>query len=163
MSISEAAFDEQRTGVRPAFPEFQANPYPYYDLMREHAPILYFKDWTQWFLTRHEDVTAALRDNRLGKEILTLMTREELGWGEAPEEYAPLWDMQNDWILGIDPADHMRLRSLVHKAFTPRMIEGLRERAQAITDDLIDRAQAEDGMETRTRSTAPARTFSGGW
>lgn len=131
----------------PLSPEFQANPYPFYDMMREHAPILYFEDWNQWFLTGHEDVTALLRDNRLGEDILKGTTREALGWGETPDNLRPLVDMQNDWLLAKDPPDHTRLRTLVHKAFTPRMIERLRERAQVITDDMIDKAQANGGMD----------------
>jgi cytochrome P450 PksS len=43
-------------------------------------------------------------------------------------------------LLTIDPPDHTRLRSLVQKAFTPRLIEGLRERIQGICDDLLDGA-----------------------
>jgi cytochrome P450 PksS len=43
-------------------------------------------------------------------------------------------------LLTIDPPDHTRLRSLVQKAFTPRLIEGLRGRIQRICDDLLDRA-----------------------
>lgn len=116
-------------------------------MMREHAPILYFEDWNQWFLTGHEDVTALLRDNRLGEDILKGTTREALGWGETPDNLRPLVDMQNDWLLAKDPPDHTRLRTLVHKAFTPRMIERLRERAQVITDDMIDKAQANGGMD----------------
>jgi hypothetical protein len=38
----------------------------------------------------------------------------------------------------VDPPDHSRLRSLVSKAFTPRMIEHLRPQIQQITDDLLD-------------------------
>jgi cytochrome P450 len=43
-------------------------------------------------------------------------------------------------LLSLDPPDHTRLRSLVQKAFTPGLIEGLRDRIQGICDDLLDRA-----------------------
>lgn len=131
----------------PLSAEFQANPYPYYDMLRDHAPVMFYPDWNNWFLTRHEENTAALKDPRFGREILNVMTREELGWGEAPEQVQPLYKMQDAWMLLKDPPDHTRLRTLVHKAFTPRMIERLRERAQFITDDLIDKAQAQGGMD----------------
>lgn len=42
-------------------------------------------------------------------------------------------------MLDLDPPDHTRLRSLVHKAFTPSLVEQMRSRTQAIADDLLDR------------------------
>lgn len=61
-------------------------------MMRSHAPILFAPSWNMWLCTRHEDCTNLLRDNRLGHEILRVMTREELGWGpeETVNEYKPL-------------------------------------------------------------------------
>lgn len=42
-------------------------------------------------------------------------------------------------MLDLDPPDHTRLRSLVHKAFTPSLVEQMRSRTQAISDELLDR------------------------
>ena len=40
-------------------------------------------------------------------------------------------------MLDVDPPDHTRLRALVHKAFTPRLVERIRERIESLTDELI--------------------------
>jgi cytochrome P450 len=50
-------------------------------------------------------------------------------------------------MLDRDPPDHTRLRSLVSKAFTPRVVEGLRPRIQRIVDDLITRAEQAGSMD----------------
>src|SRR2546430_16922337 len=50
-------------------------------------------------------------------------------------------------MLYLDPPDHTRLRGLVSKAFTPRVVEGLRPRIQQIVDELITRAQAAGSMD----------------
>jgi cytochrome P450 PksS len=42
-------------------------------------------------------------------------------------------------MLDLDPPDHTRLRALVQKAFTPRLVEHLRPRVQALADGLLDR------------------------
>ena len=131
----------------PFSPDFHANPYPYYAMLHEKAPILFHPPGNGWFLTRHDDVAAAFKDARFGRDILTVMTRQELGWTETPEHLRPLYAMQDAWMLLKDPPAHTHLRSLVHKAFTPRMIEHLRGRAQAITDELIDRVQAKGSMD----------------
>jgi cytochrome P450 len=50
-------------------------------------------------------------------------------------------------LLMVDTPDHTRLRSLVSKAFTPRMIEHLRPQIQQITDDLLDTVQGQGAMD----------------
>jgi cytochrome P450 len=53
-------------------------------------------------------------------------------------------------ILDTDPSDHERLRSLVSKAFTPRLIERMRPRVQAIADALLDVVQVRHEMDLST-------------
>ena len=126
----------------PLSPEFRADPYPYYEMLRANAPIFYWEHWNMWFLTRFEDNAGLLKDNRVGREILNVMSREEIGWGESPPEHEPLNEMTSHWMLVRDPPTHTRLRTLVHKAFTPRMIERMREKIQSITDELLDGSSA---------------------
>lgn len=131
----------------PLSPEFKANPYPFYEMLRANAPIFHWDQWNIWFLTAYEDCIAVLKDNRFGHEILNYMTREELGFPEPDPQFAPFMEMNRGWMLFRDPPTHTRLRMLVHKAFTPRMIENLRARIQAITDQLLDLVQAKGQMD----------------
>lgn len=50
-------------------------------------------------------------------------------------------------MLDLDPPDHTRLRSLVHKAFTPGLVEKMRSRTQAIADQLLDRVMSRGEMD----------------
>ncbi len=50
-------------------------------------------------------------------------------------------------MLDLDAPDHTRLRSLVHKAFTPRLVENLAQRVQSLADELIDSALPKGRMD----------------
>ena len=73
---------------------------------------------TAWLITRYDDALAALKDKRLSKDIANL--NEKPPW--VPSALQPL--ARN--MLDLDDPDHARLRTLVHKAFTPKLIETLR-------------------------------------
>jgi cytochrome P450 len=62
----------------------------------------------------------------------------------TPPEQATPFDHN---MLGKDPPDHTRLRSLANQAFTPRRVKELEPRIQQIADDLIRRADRQGGME----------------
>jgi cytochrome P450 len=111
-----------------ASPAFKANPYPFYARMRAEAPVFEIKTpFTRaWLVTRYDDVIAMLRDERLSKDVSTNMR-----W--LPHFAEPL----THHMLNRDPPDHTRLRGLVSQAFTPRRIEQLRGRVQAVCDELL--------------------------
>ncbi|MFN8372541.1 MAG: cytochrome P450 [Anaerolineae bacterium] len=132
----------------PLSPEFQSNPYQYYNLLLEHMPMFYWDKWNMWFFSRYEDCSAVLRNNHFGHEFAATMSEEERAMlPTAPPEQKALWDMQRHWMLLKDPPSHTRLRMLVHKAFTPRTVEQLRVYIQRITDELIDGVQGAGRMD----------------
>ena len=126
----------------PMDPDFKANPYSYYDTLRTEAPMHFFPPLNIWFLTRYDDCAAALKNPRLSSGI----PRTAMGKpADLPADLEPLFGalVQNEmaWMMSKDSQEHTRMRNLVHKAFTPRMIENLRGRIQQITDDLLDQMQ----------------------
>ena len=120
-------------------PENLANPYPLYARLREQDPVMWDERTTAWVLTRHSDIYAVLRDPRFSAARMSIGTEwipEELQAKLVPPVRAVMRQ-----ILFLDPPDHTRLRGLVSKAFTPRVVESLRPRIQALVDDLLDRVQ----------------------
>jgi cytochrome P450 len=122
----------------PADLGFVADPYPAYAELRERTPVRYDDATDHWLVARYEDVNALLRDRRLGRTYLHQATHAEMGHPDPPAWHAPFWDLINAGILDMEPPDHTRVRRLVSKAFTPRFVEGLRPRVQAIMDGLVD-------------------------
>src|SRR5215207_2153954 len=119
--------------------EFIAWPYDVYAQLRDEYPVWFFERTGQYLLSRYADVNALLRDRRLGRTYLHVATHEEMGHEPDPDYLAPFWKLIRDGMLDREPPDHTRLRRLVSKAFTPRMVEQLRPRIAAIADQLVDR------------------------
>jgi cytochrome P450 len=120
----------------PMLPERRQDPYPIYRRMRERASVYLHPLFRAWFLTRHADIQAVLRDPR----FIANRTQSELFRKRNPFRNLPgeLRDAITRTLLMLDAPDHTRIRNLVGKAFTPRTVERLTPRIQAITDELLD-------------------------
>ncbi len=121
----------------PMDPEFIADPYPTYHRLRAEDPV-HHSPLGFWVLTRYEDVVAALRDPRLVKEPIAAFVAARFGAA------MPAMGLS---MLDRDPPDHTRLRGLVNKAFTPRVVEGLRPHIQKIVDGLLARVEGAGTMD----------------
>jgi cytochrome P450 len=112
--------------------EGRANPYPLYHQLRETEPVL--RTELGWMLTRYDDCWAAMRDPRLGKDYAPQMEqRFGPGWRRHPSLTAGEHSM-----LNTTGAEHMRLRKLVIKAFTPRTVENMKPVIERVVNELLD-------------------------
>jgi hypothetical protein len=137
MSDPVASFD-------PHDPAFQADPYPTYALLRERAPLARFdRRGSFYWVSRYDDVAAILRDPRFSAERIP----EEMMAPGVPDSFRRLGELLTRMLLVRDPPDHTRLRGLVNKAFTPRVVESLRPRAAAIVAELLDAAIPRGAMD----------------
>ncbi|HEV2579576.1 MAG TPA: hypothetical protein VGT44_01890 [Ktedonobacteraceae bacterium] len=121
-------------------PHNLANPYHLYQELRENDPVYWDERANSWVLTRYSDVAAALRDARFSAS--DFMT--DTSW--IPDEMLPMLEPiirpLTRQMLFMNPPDHTRLRGLVARAFTPRMVEGLRPAIQQIAAELLDAVEA---------------------
>ena len=128
---------------------FKANPFPFYAQLRAEAPVFPVTvpmptRQRAWLITRYDDVLDVLKDTRFAKNPRNATSPEQLKkmpW--IPPMFKPL--EQN--MLDLDSPDHTRLRALVHKAFTPRLIDQMRDQIQALTNELLDEAEPKGGMD----------------
>jgi cytochrome P450 len=104
-----------RTAADWLSPAFLADPYPHYRALRESDPVHRDEDG-RWIITRHDDVTAILRDDA---------------------KFSAQQDNTGSMLVS-DPPKHTRLRSIVSKAFTPRAVEALAPRIEEIVAGLLD-------------------------
>lgn len=127
-------------------PEGRSNPFPIFARLRKEEPITLVTDPVRklqmWLFTRYDDCVEILKDPRFGKDRRKFTEEEAARLGYRDE-----LSMLGQHLLGVDPPDHTRLRSLVAKAFTPARIEGLRPRIKAIAEELIDRVEGRSEMD----------------
>jgi cytochrome P450 len=127
-------------------PMFKANPFPIFAHLRMNAPVLRlparFGQGNMWLITRYKDAVAVLKDERFIKNERSLLSPEELA--KLPPQS---FDVMSASLLENDGETHRRLRSLVHKAFTPQLIEHLRPRIEAICAEMLDRVAGKGEMD----------------
>ncbi|GHD19896.1 cytochrome P450 [Streptomyces violarus] len=128
-----AAFD---LAFDPWDPAFLADPYPAYAELRAKGRVHYYEPTNQWLVPHHADVSALLRDRRLGRTYQHRFTHEEFGRTAPPQEHEPFHTLNDHGMLDLEPPDHTRIRRLVSKAFTPRTVERLKPYVRGLADDL---------------------------
>jgi cytochrome P450 len=121
-------------GFNPFLPEVIDDPYPVYRSLRTREPVHYSKTIRSFVLTRHADVLAFFGDPRLSSD--RTKARKYKG---GPRQSAGTFQ--------TDPPQHTRVRALVTKAFTPRVIASMATRIEAVVEDLLDRMERSDSLD----------------
>jgi cytochrome P450 len=122
----------------PTSADFLADPYPVLAELREATPLFRHEELDRWFVTRHADVRACLRDRRLGRNYRHVGSDEEFRSEPLDSRFKAFWDVERWSLLWIEPPDHTRIRKLVASAFTPRSVEAMREPAARLARDLLE-------------------------
>jgi cytochrome P450 len=124
-----------------ASPRFKANPHPFYARLRDEAPVVRVRpaSWLppMWLVTRYDDVLAVIKDTERFSNVYVTKIPYVPGWMK------PYYRQ----LLTVDPPDHERLRALVQKAFTPRLVEGLRGRIETLCDELLAAAAKQETFD----------------
>ncbi|MGW0674135.1 cytochrome P450 [Streptomyces sp. NPDC002767] len=118
-------------------PAFVADPYPAYAELRARGRVHYYEPTDQWLVPHHADVSALLRDRRLGRTYQHRFTHEDFGRTAPPPEHEPFHVLNDHGMLDLEPPDHTRIRRLVSKAFTPRTVERLAPYVRRLAGELV--------------------------
>ncbi len=133
--------------INPFDPTFRANPYKRYRELAAQGPVVRTRQNGMVLVTGHAEIAAALKS-------------PHVGWGDgqiAAEHF--MRDAQGNTVrqfFFMDPPEHTRIRSLVSKAFTPRMIERLRPVAERVVGELIAGAGAKFDLMAAVAHPLPA-------
>ena len=120
----------------------RGTPHEEFALLRREAPVYFHpeRDGPGFFaVTKHADVRAV-------STAPEVFSSERMGTLRIDPPEAVLQMIRN-MMLNMDPPKHRRYRALVNKAFTPRMVEGLRDQVRRtvtrILDDVIERGECD--------------------
>ena len=107
----------------PFAPEVKEDPYPYYAALRREHPVYRTEMMGAYVVTRYEDVQHVMKNTEVFSST---------GMGTGYVDGRP-----TNSVIICDPPDHTRLRSILNRAFTPRIVADLEPRIREITTELL--------------------------
>ena len=107
--------------------EKNLNPFPIYKTMQKRQPVFYDPERSSWNVFNYNDVERVLSDYEIFSS----------GFHHSPKT-ATDYPLQAS-IISTDPPRHRQLRALATQAFTPRNVDALAPRIQAIVDECLDK------------------------
>lgn len=131
-----AAHVESSLHINPMHPDFLADPYPFYALLRDLAPVHHDDALDGWVLTRHADVTDVLRRTTVVRpSTATLMARLP---HDVLAQMNPFISRMDSSLPFSNRPNHTRLRKLMNRSFTPRAMEHRRTIVEQTCSELLD-------------------------
>lgn len=134
-----------------------SNPYPLFDTLRSKSPVFYSEVIGGWVLTKHEDVDHVLRNS----EVFSSKGRVTHLLNQLDSEIQPQLELLHfHFARGLahsDAPEHRRLRGLLARAFTPKMIENLRPRIREIATEIMGNLGSEADFIDDLLTPLPAR------
>ena len=121
--------------------EIRANPYPFYEQLRNHDPVHWDEELGFWVLSRYADIDSLYTDDRFSRAQGLMRGFERLSESER-QIVEPVYHSFSKTVFYADPPYHTHLRGLMNHAFTPRRVERLRPYIQRIVDELLNSAQS---------------------
>jgi cytochrome P450 len=129
-------------------PHINQDPFPYFNDLRENEPLHWNERHRAWFVTRYEDVRNGLRDPGLSVDRVGPYFSRRVP-DEQKEELRPTFDVLENFLTFLPPPRHTKLRKIVQKAFTPKIV--------ANQSALIDRMTASLAADVAERLRAGQR------
>ncbi len=115
-------------------PLLQADRFEYYRHFRETDPV-HRTPYGYWMLFRYDDAETLLKASSSSSNFPA-----NENWAKARGgPTSPVIKASGKWMLMQDHGDHKRLRRVIGKLFTPRMIDKMRARVPQIVDALMAR------------------------
>ena len=123
-------------------PDFLRDPWTPLRALQRDQPVFWSRSQNAWIVTRHEDVLATFRDQRLSaSRIVPFLETVPGGLGD---DFPLIRHFEDKWISNVDLPIHARLRRLMANAFSKGVVEALRPTSRQICRDILDGVEGRD-------------------
>jgi len=127
----------------PSSKEFIHDPVPTLEKLCAEFPISRFDTWQAWLITGHANIIKCLLDTRLSTDFNL--------WEYAPpkkpiEEMDAFEKLMNNNLFFLDRKNHLRLRKLALPAFSPRIMEQMKDRFSVLVKERFDEIGSPDSF-----------------
>ena len=145
----------------PLLPVVQADPYPYYSILRREAPVTFVESLQAYAVSRHADVRRVINDSGTfsSRAMRDLVSRPRAYAAEANQLDAEERDSFPVSLIGIDGDEHARLRQIVSRAFTPKWISEIEQQIRAIADELLHPLIGHESFDLQAGFAVPLPTM----
>ena len=123
--------------------EYFQNPYPVYRELLESNPIFWSEKARAWIVSPFHEVEEGLHLDVFTQKQRMLKASSHFTADELAKMPHILTNLSN-WVVFQDPPEHTRLRRLISKSFTPRSINALEPKIEAIVSNLLDEAMKKE-------------------
>lgn len=142
-------------------------PYPVFDQLREHDPVLWFDELEAFVITRYDLIVEALRKPELFSSRNTTgpTTDRQLksvmrGLLADDPELRSMIERRRTYgttpvLVRADPPVHSRQRAIVNRAFSPSVVRSLEEDIRALAERLVDSFSADGLVELASEFAVP--------
>jgi cytochrome P450 len=115
--------------------------------IRAAEPVFWSDYQHGWLFTTYKDVHAGFNDTRLSAKRLHINQFRSLSEEERAQLIPNMIRYVPDWIINVDGEQHARLRRLVTKAFSRRIVENLRPQVEALVQEILNDIEGKDHVE----------------
>ena len=134
-------------------PALIGDPYPLYDRIRPIAPVYRDPLMPLWVVTGYPEAAAVFRDPRFRNEPRSNPSSSSAADAQLPpagpvrRDLCVIADVLTKMLVFSEPPLHSAMRNQLGRMFSPRNVGALRDRVQAIADQLIDAIAPRGRME----------------
>ncbi|MGI8908195.1 MAG: cytochrome P450 [Candidatus Sumerlaeaceae bacterium] len=120
--------------------DMRRNPFPAYGMMRDASPVFHHEQFGTWMIFDYDGVKRALMDHDAFSSDLS---------------HVPGIGNPGEWFIFFDPPRHTKLRALISKAFTPRVVANLEPRIREMSRELLDQVIERGDMDVAAEFAVP--------
>src|SRR5438132_10596829 len=116
------------------------NPFPVYERLRAASPVLHLEAFDLWMILDYDGVRRALTDHAVFSSDLS---------------HVPGHGNPGEWFIFFDRPHHTKLRALIARAFTPRVVANLEPRIRELSRQLLDQTIERGAMDLAADFAVP--------